>query len=241
VGIGKSLNLLLSRWNVRLVRGPLPRTTTDLIRGTTLPHDAARVVDVGAAKGDFCAEVLRFRPRAEVICLEPIEAQAALLRNRFGPGRVHVVRAAAGERDGELTFHEVRNLDSSSVLPMDRHRREFPSISAETGTYPVQVRCLDSIVEDSWPERDIDLLKIDVQGYELPVLRGASRTLRRSRFVIVEVSLCVLYHGQAPFEELLLTMYEAGFRVVDYVEGARSAVSGELLQMDFLYQKREGV
>ncbi len=239
--LGRSLNRLLSRWNVHLAHGPLPRTTTDLLRNIKCPHDVARVVDVGAAKGDLCAEVLRFLPQAEVICVEPIEAQAAILRDRFGPGRVHVVVAAAGEQDGELTFHEVRNLDSSSVLPMDRHRREFPSISAETGTYPVRVRCLDSIVEDSWPECDIDLLKIDVQGYELPVLRGASRTLRRSRFVIVEMSLCTLYQGQAPFEDVLLTMHEAGFRVVDYVETARSAVTGELLQMDFLYQKREAV
>lgn len=240
MSLGRSLNRLLSRWNVHLARGPLPRTTTDLLRDTKFPNGAARVVDVGAAKGDFCAEVLRFWPQAEVICLEPIEAQAAILRDRFGPGKVHVVVAAAGDRDGELPFHEVRNLDSSSILPMGRHRTEFPSISAETRTYAVQVRCLDSIVAEAWQERDIDLLKLDVQGYELPVLRGASRILQRSRFVIVEASLRTLYHGQAPFEEVLLRMYEAGFGVIDYVEGARSSVSGELLQMDFLYQKRDG-
>jgi FkbM family methyltransferase len=240
LSLGRTLNRLLSRWNVHLARGPLPRTTTDLLRNTKFPHGAARVVDVGAAKGDFCAEVLRFWPQAEVICLEPIEAQAAVLRDRFGPGKVHIVIAAAGDRDGELPFHEVRNLDSSSILPMGRHRAEFPSISTETREYAVRVRGLDSVVEDVWPEGDIDLLKIDVQGYELPVLRGASRTLQRSRFVIVEVSLRALYHGQAPFEEVLLTMHKGGFDVIDYVEGVRSSVSGELLQMDFLYQKRDG-
>lgn len=240
MSLGRSLNRLLSRWNVHLARGPLPRTTTDLLRNAKFSNGAPRVVDVGAAKGDFCAEVLRIWPQAEVICLEPIEAQAAVLRNRFAPEKVHVVAAAAGDRNGELPFHEVQNLDSSSILPMDRHRREFPAISAETRTYVVPVRCLDSILEETWPERDVDLLKLDVQGYELSVLRGASRTLQRSRFVIVEASLRVLYHGQAPFEEVLLTMHEAGFGVIDYVEGARSSVSGELLQMDFLYERREG-
>jgi FkbM family methyltransferase len=240
VGIGRRINRLLSWCNVHMVRGPIPRSTTDLLRDLKCLHAAARVVDVGAARGDFSAGILRLWPKAELICVEPIESQAALLRERFESEKVHVVNAAAGDQDGEMAFHEVRNLDSSSILPMGRHRAEFPSISTETSEYAVRVRGLDSVVEDFWAESDIDLLKVDVQGYELPVLRGASRTLQRSRFVIVEVSLRALYDGQAPFEEVLLTMHNAGFGVIDYVEGVRGPVSGELLQMDFLYSKNGG-
>jgi len=50
------------------------------------------------------------------------------------------------------------------------------------------------------------------------------------------MSLWPLYEGQAPFEEVALFMHTHRFHMVDYVEGVRSYVMWELLQMDFLYQ-----
>jgi FkbM family methyltransferase len=175
-------------------------------------------------------------PSAHVVCIEPIPEQAELLRRRFERCNVTVICAAAGDRDGQTQFHQVSGSYSSSVLPMSRHKTEFPSVSIEVATYPVQLGRLDTILGDLWVEQSlIDLLKIDVQGYELPVLEGAQKVLSRCRHVLIEMSLRPLYEGQSPFEEVVCWLYKHGFRMIDYVEGTRSHVTGELLQMDFLY------
>ena len=82
-------------------------------------------------------------------------------------------------------------------------------------------------------------MKIDVQGFELPVLVGAEQTLPKCKNVLMEVSLRPIYEQQASFEEMVVFMYNRGFRMVDYLEGARSYVTNELMQMDFLYQPDE--
>ena len=240
--ISRVVNAGLRPLGFRLSRRTPPlRTTSDMVRALFQDKTEAYVIDVGAAAGNFSAEVIQAVPRAKIVCVEPVPECHKTLTARFAKSDVSLVQAALGDHDGEVIFHETSGRDSSSVLPMERHREEFPLVSWEVATYPVKLLRLDTLLAGDPETLAIDLLKIDAQGYELPVLVGAERTLRRCRFVLVETAFMPLYLGQAPFEDVVVFLHQRGFRVSDYVEVIRSNRTSDLLQMDFLYQRNQDI
>ena len=79
------------------------------------------------------------------------------------------------------------------------------------------------------------LLKLDVQGYELEVLRGAVKTLSEAEVVIIECSLIQYNEGAPLFAEVVSFMGERGFVVYDFCGQMRRANDGALFQMDVIF------
>ncbi len=238
----RGVNVLLRPFGVRLARRyaqPMP-TTLYLARKALQGNACPFVIDIGAARGDFAADILEHWPQASVVCIEPMPAHRAGLLARFEGGPVLVASVAAGDSEGTVLFREAASGFSSSVLPMGRHADEFPLASVEVDSYAVPVTRLDTLLAAHAMTGCIDLLKVDVQGYELPVLRGAEEALARCAAAIVEVSLCPLYEGQESLDALFVHMRDHGFRLADHAEGARSHVNGRLLQLDCLFLRAEG-
>lgn len=77
-------------------------------------------------------------------------------------------------------------------------------------TVQVPVRTLDSVFAEC-DLQELDLLKIDVQGYELEVLAGGSGALRRTKLIVTEVSFFEHYKGQPLFPEIYAHLIGAGF------------------------------
>jgi hypothetical protein len=124
---------------------------------------------------------------------------------------------------------------SSSLLPIDRSRSAITE-SIDTSvreTITVSVTTLDDLC-GATGIRNADLLKLDVQGAELMVLRGADQILGHTRFVLTEVSFRPYYAGGASFEQILAHMRERGFRLLSLREGFRDA-TGELVEGDALF------
>jgi hypothetical protein len=82
----------------------------------------------------------------------------------------------------------------------------------------------------------IDLLKIDVQGFEGAVVAGGGGFLRRAnvRAILAEAQFQPVYEGQAAFADLFRSLSERGFRLVDLYNKNRSAAGG-LLWCDLLF------
>lgn len=124
---------------------------------------------------------------------------------------------------------------SSSVLPMlPRHSDAAPD-SAYVGTQLVQQRRLD----DLWPtfmgEGDQAFLKLDVQGYEHAVLRGAGGCLDRCRGIQMEVSFVPLYDQGLLLEEALdLAQHKYGMTLMGVVPGFTDRRTGQMLQCDLI-------
>ena len=81
-------------------------------------------------------------------------------------------------------------------------------------------------------------LKLDVQGSELSVLRGAERTLERVEVVETELSLVELYEGQALLPDVYAHLTQRGFGIWFLEPVFRDSSSGELLQLDGLFARR---
>lgn len=184
------------------------------------------VLDVGAFRGDFARACRSAWPRVEVVSFEPLEPRpddAAWAWNAV----------ALGAEAGRRTINRCEFVPSSSLLPMaDLHKTAFP-YAAASEPVEVDVVRLDDLAADELdgdPRRK--LLKVDVQGSELDVLRGAERTLREVDGVVLEVSWEVLYHGAPTFAELDLALADAGFRHLRRVEELRHPRTRALLQSD---------
>jgi FkbM family methyltransferase len=221
-----------SRWR-RALRFSVAATVEH--DGIPLRHDLRTVIDVGANRGQFSLYALARFPSATITTYEPLPRAVEHMKRLFnGEHRVQVVPYALGEEEGEVVMHLSAREDSSSLLPVgERQASIFPGTD-EVGTTRAQVRTLDMEFVDRELVRPA-LLKIDVQGFELSVLRGAQRTLASFDQILVEASFAELYEGQALFPDIHRYLEERGFRLVS---GHVSTLdpSGRWLQGDFLYE-----
>jgi len=142
-------------------------------------------------------------------------------------------RCAVGAAAGSIEINISENSVSSSVLPiLGDHVSAAPG-SRYVGREKVPVITLDSL-QSTMSLRDA-FLKIDTQGFEAEVLKGARQILPTLVGLQIECSVAPLYLGQADFLELLATVRDAGFQVWSLDPGFRDRASGRLLQFDAVF------
>lgn len=198
------------------------------------------VLDAGAHGGEFASAIHALVPTARIFAFEPQSAQCQAIPRRLGRGaRLKTFNVALGNRDGTATFYRSDFSKASSLLPMaERHRQAFPW-TAKQQTTEVAVRALDSLIEDLEIQPAV-LLKIDVQGSELPLLEGAIKTLEGVELVLVETSMVPLYEGDAPFAAVYRWLAERGFRYAGSYDQLLDSERGEVLQQDSLFVREGG-
>ena len=131
------------------------------------------VVDVGANCGLFAAFVHAAYPDAAVHCFEPSEELLPYIRMNCRPS-VRVYGIALTESDGLGTLYVNRHAQQTNSL--DAQAVALFAGDSDIERREVRCRSLDSFADEN-NLSDIDVLKIDVQGYEGAVLRGARRVL----------------------------------------------------------------
>jgi len=191
------------------------------------------LVDVGANHGQWTENALTCITPDEAILLEPEPNAYAILESRFEDRRhVRLHNNVAGEEAGTTDFHVTASDDLSSVLsPNESLAQTLGEHSSVQSTIKREVRPLDTILEDV-PE--ISFLKIDVQGYELPVLRGSQEVLEKTRFLLVEMNYFTKYEGGSDFAAVHRQLTGAGFELRNLTEPA--VVNGRATFSDALYQ-----
>jgi FkbM family methyltransferase len=177
-------------------------------------HDAPlRFLDVGALFGLQKRWAYMHRLGAiEPILVEPDAAEAARLRTQY-PG-AFIIEAALGARKGEATLRMTRDQGKSSLLEPDlANIAKFEPIDdwQVVREVPIQVDRLDDLLAGKPAP---DFMKIDVQGYELEVLKGAEATLRDTLALEVEASSVPLYLGQPDVSELTRWLLDRGFACI---------------------------
>ena len=237
------------------VRTLLHAVGYDLVRHTNSPRltwlglrdrDIRLILDVGANTGQFALEAHRMFPRARFICFEPLQEVAQTLQaNLRRSGMDAQVRnVALSDAPGQKPFHlHVGHSPSSSLLPTTEHGAALYPQMADQRVVEVSVDTLDAALDaalgaNAQPAEGETLLKLDVQGNELRVLRGASGTLRHLDHVLCEVNFDPLFEGQPNFAEICAHLTESGFSyagALDQVYGP----NGRLVYADELFTRRD--
>jgi len=201
------------------------------------PSKPLTVVDVGAHDGAFMKSIQTFRDVRHGVLIEPIPAKAALLRQRFDPLQYEVWECVLADRRGTLTLELNEAAATSSVLKIDRTAPELAQVRLGLPKYlERESHTLDDLVRKSGLEW-IDLLKLDVQGFEDRVLKGGTGALQKTSFIWTEVSFLALYEHSCVFSEIHELLRNKGFKLLE-LEPAFRGPDSELLQADALYGKK---
>jgi FkbM family methyltransferase len=194
----------------------------------------AAVYDVGTSRGQFALFAHARWPGARIVGFEPLPGPAATARAAV-PGIV-VHEVALGRSATTATINVSGRDDSSSLLGIGRQAVEFDGTAA-VRELAVEVRTLADYLDPAQPGPT--LLKIDAQGYELEVLRGAGPALGLVDEVYCECSFLELYDGQPGASEVVAFLHDAGFALVG-VFGMATSLSGEQMQADLLFRNTRG-
>lgn len=193
--------------------------------------------DVGAHVGQYARALRDHGYTGRIVSLEPgNDAHARLQRTARDDDRWTVFRIAAGNADEELKLNISANGQSSSILPMlTRHIDAAPN-SGYVATETVAVRQLDDMAGELLLPAPC-ALKLDVQGYELTALGGATRLLKDCVLVEIELTLLPLYKDGADWLQVIESLSQHGFRLCDLERVYYDRGSGDLLQMDGLFRR----
>jgi FkbM family methyltransferase len=192
------------------------------------------VVDVGANRGQFALFCRGEFPQATIISFEPLPHAAKKFHQVFrDDSNVTLHEMALGAAAGEAVMRVTNDDDASSLLPVSTAQGKLFG-TREVSQQTVPVRRLDKEL----PLEQIvkpALLKIDVQGFELEVLRGATNLLPAFEAVYVEASFRELYVGQALVNEVIDLLNSVGFRLAG-VYNQTVDHDGQPVQADFLFR-----
>lgn len=205
-------------------------------------HGIDVVLDVGANVGQYARSLLRMGYRGRIVSFEPSAgARLKLSANARGVPGWQVVPLGLGDFDGQSTLHIAGNSQSSSLLDMlPRHVQAAPD-SAYVSTELIEVRRLDSIFTTYCRAGDRCFLKLDVQGFEQAVLRGARDSLARCIGVQLEMSFVPLYVGEATLTDMLEIMSDLGYSLMSLENGFADPASGRLLQVDGVFYRNAAI
>jgi FkbM family methyltransferase len=216
--------------------GPVPQEE-DVRRAKLLRAEGVDLVlDVGANVGQYAKRLRLAGYEKRIVSFEPLsDAFAALERNVTGDPLWTARRLALGDEDGAADIHVAGNSWSSSLLDMgERHLASAPE-SAYVGSESVPVARLDTIWDDVVRDGERVFLKLDVQGFEMHALRGATQQLDRVAGVQVELALTKLYEGDSPWREVVDHLEERGLRLAGVEPGFEDPETGRMLQADGVF------
>jgi FkbM family methyltransferase len=193
------------------------------------------VLDVGANTGQFRDDLRAAGYTGEIVSFEPLAAACAELRRRTpADSRWELRQLALGDRAGEATIHQASCTATSSLLLPGEYLASRLAEARTVAVETVRVETLANVFAPEWARRRI-YLKIDTQGFEMAVLRGAEAVLPRIHLLQVELSLRPLYEGETGGFEIMTHLQRRGFRLAGFEPGFSDPTTGEMLQVDGLF------
>jgi FkbM family methyltransferase len=238
---GASATLNRLGYELRPRTEPETLTPEELRRAKLLRSRGITVVlDVGASEGMYAKQLRRLGFESRIVSFEPLSNAFATLEGAAASDPLwDCRRMALGSSGGTAEINVAGNSTSSSLLGMENRALQSAPQAKYVGTEQVQVARLDSI----WPELATDddrvYLKLDVQGFELEVLKGAESCLPSVECVQAELSFVPLYEDAPTYLEVIEELRSHGYRLAGLEEGHDDVRTGEMLQSDGIFV-REG-
>ena len=224
----RNLNHILRPWTgYEISKVEFGRDLWPDVKTVLADREVKTVFDVGANEGQSAREFLRHFPAARIFSFEPTPATFQSLKLLAGSEpRLTAVNQALGEASGKVSFNENAFHQTNSILPSNRQGEEYlgPAVTEHQRKIEVEMTTLDAFCRQTSVEK-IDLLKVDVQGFELSVLKGALETLaaRRIGCIVLEISFIPLYQNQATFHDLTTFLAAHHYDLMGFYDFSHSA------------------
>lgn len=188
-----------------------------------LPNNPV-VVEAGAHIGFDSAEMARYWKDGQLYCFEPVpHIYDQLVYNTQYYKNIKTYPVALSEQTGDSEIHVSQGAQnaSSSLLPPKDHLEIYPDIIFD------KTIAIKTVNLDEWAKKEgvtkVDFMWLDLQGFELPVLKAAPNVLKTVKAIYTEVHTQETYEGVAQYDEMKVFLEGQGFEVkhedLSYEEG----------------------
>lgn len=197
------------------------------------------VLDVGANIGQYAGLVRNYGYSGRIVSFEPLsEAHAQLqLASAADPAWDVAERVALGTEERTIEINVSANSQSSSILEMSPEHLEAAPESRYVSRETVRMARLDEIARPFVGADSRVFLKIDTQGYEAEVLKGATALLPRIVGLQLELSFVELYQGEWSFQRMVDYLDTLGFELVALWPAFVDPHSFRTLQVDGVFAR----
>jgi FkbM family methyltransferase len=219
--IKKVTQATLSRFGLKLIRTNSPFQQTDpsipfflALKG--LGFNPRHIIDVGANRGNWTRQALKFFPNAYYTLVEPQGNLRSYSEDLFDGGhRIQWINCGVADKEGTLAFTISHRDDSSSFVPDQGTAKRGGDRQIH-----VAVRTLNEIVASSSAGVP-DMVKIDAEGFDLKVLSGASDLLGKTEIFLIEAIIFGSDYDNT-LSAVLEKMSNSGYAVIDITALNRS-------------------
>jgi FkbM family methyltransferase len=192
------------------------------------------IIDIGANKGTWSREVMRVFDQASFTLIEPQEQLSVHFQDLLKSNKFTYLPIGVGETPGHFSF-TIAKRDDSCTFRMSEEEARSMGLKQVT----VEVNTIDNIVANS-SYGIPDLIKIDAEGLDLEVLRGAKSVLGKTEVILVEAAVV---NPVFKNDVLALTafMREHGYRIFDITDLNRPFKKRVLWLVELMFVKEKGI
>lgn len=193
--------------------------------------DPKNILDVGANRAEWSDETSTIFPKANYYLIEPQEELSDDLNNFYKTHSGKWFLGGAGAEVGELTLSIWEDLAGSSFLLPENEIQNTGKIQRKVPIYTI-----DSLIADNKMPIP-DLCKMDVQGFELEVLKGSNSIFGKTDVFIIEASLFSFTPNQPILNEIIQFMFEKSYVIYDFPGFSNRPHDKALGQLDVCFVK----
>lgn len=195
------------------------------------------ILDIGGSTGKTSTIYSAAFPENKIYVFEPIkETFQNLSNNVLKFNNIIAVNKAVGNFTGTQKINIAKRISSSSLLELnaDKNSQLFSENLETAGIEEIQICKLDDEIKRDIP---VGIIKIDVQGYEVEVLKGARQLLECTYVVVVEVNNHEGYKGSPKYDEIDQILKNANFFLYDICTSTRE--NNRLKEWDVIYVNKK--
>lgn len=206
-----------------------------------LPDQNFIILDIGGGVGASVILYNKFFPENKILVFEPILENYNIIKSRTSQfPNINVFNYAVGTENSKKQINIANRITSSSLLPLsvDPCSNVFDEKNlGRNRVENVEVVRLDDFLQNI--QGDIGIIKIDVQGYEMNVLKGSEESLERAKIILLEQSNHDGYSGSPKYYEIDSYLREHGFTLYDILPSIFD--NGKLKEWDVIYLRTSAV
>lgn len=237
--IKNTINTFLSIFNLKLNKITLSNNFYYYIVRTLIHFDINVLLDVGANSGQFAEKTIIYGYKKKIISFEPMSKahkELSLKSKKYKNWEIYK-RVGIGEKKGVKILNISKNSVSSSILEINKkHLVDEPNariISKEK----INLVTLNDVLKN-FNKKDKIFLKIDTQGFEKKIIKGASKVLNKINCIMLETSIIPMYKGEDNYIEIIQFMKKKGFYVWAIERGFSNKITGRVNQLDIIFVKK---
>jgi FkbM family methyltransferase len=198
------------------------------------------ILDVGANKGEFASIYRQLYPDSDIICFEPIPSLVEQLEKIFkDDSKVEIKQFALSDIKEEVNFRITKNVASSSMFDPNESNQLVNNGADIVDIIKVKADRLDNILDSNKLKNKKIMCKIDVQGAELLMLKGAQDTLKNINTLIIECGFLPLYEGEASFDDIYQYLRSKDFSIVGVLKQSGKLPNGFSRNLDIVLEKNK--